>query len=124
RERDEDGDGALHPDTGGSDRAAPLERAAGRRHPRQGLARNEDGTDQRSPRTRRVPSFRVALMLYLLFYPFSDRIPILNVLRYPSFRILAAGLVSLGVGLLLGPSYIEAMREKQYGVSAVREDTP
>jgi phospho-N-acetylmuramoyl-pentapeptide-transferase len=63
-------------------------------------------------------------MLYLLFFPFSDRIPILNVLRYPSFRILAAGLVSLGVGLLLGPSYIEAMREKQYGVSAVREDTP
>jgi phospho-N-acetylmuramoyl-pentapeptide-transferase len=63
-------------------------------------------------------------MLYLLFFPFSDRIPILNVLRYPSFRILAAGLVALGVGLLLGPSYIEAMRNKQYGVSAVREDTP
>jgi phospho-N-acetylmuramoyl-pentapeptide-transferase len=63
-------------------------------------------------------------MLYLLFYPFADRIPALNVLRYPSFRILAAGLVSLGVGLLLGPSYIEAMRTKQYGVSAVREDTP
>ena len=63
-------------------------------------------------------------MLYLLLYPFSDRVPILNVLRYPSFRILAAGLVSLGVGLLLGPSYIEAMRTKQYGVSAVREDTP
>jgi phospho-N-acetylmuramoyl-pentapeptide-transferase len=63
-------------------------------------------------------------MLYLLLYPFSDRIPILNVLRYPSFRILAAGLVALGVGLLLGPSYIEAMRNKQYGVSAVREDTP
>jgi len=63
-------------------------------------------------------------MLYLLLYPFADRIPALNVLRYPSFRILAAGLVSLGVGLLLGPSYIEAMRNKQYGVSAVREDTP
>jgi phospho-N-acetylmuramoyl-pentapeptide-transferase len=63
-------------------------------------------------------------MLYLLLYPFSDRIPILNVLRYPSFRILAAGLVALGTGLLLGPSYIEAMRTKQYGVSAVREDTP
>jgi phospho-N-acetylmuramoyl-pentapeptide-transferase len=63
-------------------------------------------------------------MLYLLFYPFADRIPALNVLRYPSFRILAAGLVSLSVGLLLGPSYIEAMRNKQYGVSAVREDTP
>jgi len=63
-------------------------------------------------------------MLYLLLYPFSDRVPILNVLRYPSFRILAAGLVALGAGLLLGPSYIEAMRTKQYGVSAVREDTP
>jgi phospho-N-acetylmuramoyl-pentapeptide-transferase len=63
-------------------------------------------------------------MLYLLLYPFSLRIPAFNVLRYPSFRMLMAGLVSLLIGLLLGPNYIEAMRKLQYGVSNVREDTP
>jgi phospho-N-acetylmuramoyl-pentapeptide-transferase len=63
-------------------------------------------------------------MLYILLYPFSDRIPAFNVLRYPSFRMLMAGLVSLLIGLLLGPSYIEALRNKQLGASNVREDTP
>jgi phospho-N-acetylmuramoyl-pentapeptide-transferase len=63
-------------------------------------------------------------MLYLLLYPFSDRIAAFNVLRYPTFRMLMAGLVSLLIGLLLGPSYIEALRNRQYGISNVREDTP
>jgi phospho-N-acetylmuramoyl-pentapeptide-transferase len=63
-------------------------------------------------------------MLYNLLYPFADRIAIFNVLRYPSFRILAAGLTSLLIGLLAGPRYIEAIRERQYGTSNVREDTP
>ncbi|HZX94007.1 MAG TPA: phospho-N-acetylmuramoyl-pentapeptide-transferase [Myxococcales bacterium] len=63
-------------------------------------------------------------MLYNLLFPFSDRIPIFNVLRYPSFRMLMAGLVSLLIGLLLGPSYIEALRNLQHGQSNVREDTP
>ena len=63
-------------------------------------------------------------MLYHLLYPLSARIGVLNVLRYPSFRIVAAGLVSLLVGLLLGPLFIERMRVLQYGHSNVREDTP
>ncbi|GAC1338751.1 MAG: phospho-N-acetylmuramoyl-pentapeptide-transferase [Myxococcales bacterium] len=63
-------------------------------------------------------------MLYNLLFPFADRIALFNVLRYPSFRILAAGLTSLVIGLLAGPSYIAAVRERQYGVSNVREDTP
>jgi phospho-N-acetylmuramoyl-pentapeptide-transferase len=63
-------------------------------------------------------------MLYLLLFPFSNRFPVLNVLRYPSFRMLAAGIVALLAGMLLGPTYIEAMRSRQYGVSNVREDTP
>jgi phospho-N-acetylmuramoyl-pentapeptide-transferase len=63
-------------------------------------------------------------MLYLLLYPFAEQIPIFNVLRYPSFRILAAGLTSLLVGLLLGPSIIDFLRKKQFGISNVREDTP
>jgi phospho-N-acetylmuramoyl-pentapeptide-transferase len=63
-------------------------------------------------------------MLYHLLYPLAGRFGALNVLRYPSFRILAAGLTALCIGLLLGPLFIEQMREMQYGSSNVREDTP
>jgi phospho-N-acetylmuramoyl-pentapeptide-transferase len=63
-------------------------------------------------------------MLYLLLYPLSDRFGVFNVLRYPSFRIVAAGLVALLIGLLVGPIFIERMRTLQYGASNVREDTP
>ena len=63
-------------------------------------------------------------MLYNLLYPFSDRIALFNVLRYPSFRMLMAGLVAMVIGLFLGPSYIDALRDRQHGTSNVREDTP
>jgi len=63
-------------------------------------------------------------MLYLLLYPLSTHVRIFNVLRYPSFRIVAAGLTAMLLGLLLGPLFIERMREIQYGSSNVREDTP
>jgi phospho-N-acetylmuramoyl-pentapeptide-transferase len=63
-------------------------------------------------------------MLYLLLYPMAQRFTVLNVLRYPSFRIVAAGLTALVLGLLLGPWFIERMRKLQYGHSNVREDTP
>jgi phospho-N-acetylmuramoyl-pentapeptide-transferase len=63
-------------------------------------------------------------MLYNLLFPLSSQFGVLNVLRYPSFRIVAAGLVSLLIGLLLGPLFIERMRVIQYGASNVREDTP
>jgi phospho-N-acetylmuramoyl-pentapeptide-transferase len=63
-------------------------------------------------------------MLYHLLYPLAGRIGVFNVLRYPSFRIVAAGLTAMIIGLLLGPIFIERMRILQYGVSNVREDTP
>ena len=63
-------------------------------------------------------------MLYLLLYPMAQRYSVLNVLRYPSFRIVAAGLTALVLGLVLGPWFIERMRRLQYGHSNVREDTP
>src|SRR5512137_2954196 len=63
-------------------------------------------------------------MLYLLLYPMAQRFTVLNVLRYPSFRIVAAGLTALVLGLLLGPWFIERMRRLQYGSSNVRDDTP
>ena len=54
-------------------------------------------------------------MLYLLLYPYSDHFPVLNVLRYPSFRMLAAGIVSLLAGMVLGPTYIETGRRNSAG---------
>lgn len=63
-------------------------------------------------------------MLYHLLYPLAGKLSVLNVLRYPSFRIVAAGLFAMVLGLLLGPYFIERMRVLQYGASNVREDTP
>jgi phospho-N-acetylmuramoyl-pentapeptide-transferase len=63
-------------------------------------------------------------MLYHLLYPLAGRIGVFNVLRYPSFRIVAAGLTAMILGLLLGPIFIERMRILQYGATNVREDTP
>ncbi|MEN9799078.1 MAG: hypothetical protein RL653_2774, partial [Pseudomonadota bacterium] len=48
----------------------------------------------------------------------------LNFLRYPTFRILAAGVSSLVLGMLLGPWLIRALKVSQYGQSNVREDVP
>jgi phospho-N-acetylmuramoyl-pentapeptide-transferase len=62
-------------------------------------------------------------MLYYLHH-FALRFSALNVLRYPSFRIVAAGLTAMLLGLLLGPIFIERMRVLQYGNTNVREDTP
>ena len=63
-------------------------------------------------------------MLYHLLFPLAGRFGLFNVLRYPSFRIIAAGFTALVLGLLLGPVFIERMRVIQYGSSNVREDTP
>ena len=63
-------------------------------------------------------------MLYHLLYPLAGKFTLFNVLRYPSFRIIAAGFTALVLGLLLGPLFIERMREIQSGASNVREDTP
>jgi phospho-N-acetylmuramoyl-pentapeptide-transferase len=63
-------------------------------------------------------------MLYLFLYPLAGKFSLFNVLRYPSFRIVAAGLTAMVLGLLLGPWFIERMRVLQYGASNVREDTP
>jgi phospho-N-acetylmuramoyl-pentapeptide-transferase len=48
----------------------------------------------------------------------------LNFLRYPTFRIVAAGISSLFIGMMVGPRLIAWLRLRQLGVSNVREDTP
>jgi phospho-N-acetylmuramoyl-pentapeptide-transferase len=48
----------------------------------------------------------------------------LNFLRYPSFRIVAAAVAALVLGMLLGPRLIRQLRFAQHGQSNVREDVP
>jgi phospho-N-acetylmuramoyl-pentapeptide-transferase len=60
-------------------------------------------------------------MLYYLFYQYSGWI---NVVRYPSFRAIAAGATALITGLLLYPWFIRWLKSVQQGASNVREDTP
>jgi phospho-N-acetylmuramoyl-pentapeptide-transferase len=60
-------------------------------------------------------------MLYYLLYQHSQWI---NVVRYPSFRAIAAGATALIAGLLLYPPFIRWLRKVQSGASNIREDTP
>jgi len=60
-------------------------------------------------------------MLYYLLYQHSQWI---NVVRYPSFRAIAAGATALIAGLLLYPPFIRWLKSVQQGASNVREDTP
>ena len=60
-------------------------------------------------------------MLYYLLYQHSQ---LINVVRYPSFRAIAAGATALILGLLLFPPFITWLKKVQAGSSNVREDTP
>jgi len=65
-------------------------------------------------------------VLYLLYelIQSTDAGRILNFLRYPTFRIIAAGVFALVLGMLIGPRLIARLRLTQHGQSNVREDTP
>jgi len=54
----------------------------------------------------------------------TDAGRLLNFLRYPSFRIMAAGVSALVMGMIIGPRLIQQLRFAQHGQSNVREDTP
>lgn len=65
-------------------------------------------------------------MFYLLYEWLKDGEAgrYLNVLKYPSTRIVAAGIASLVLGMVIGPRLIEQLRFQQHGQSNVREDVP
>ena len=65
-------------------------------------------------------------MLFLLYGLLHDSQAqrLLNFLRYPTFRIVAAGVAALLIGLLWGRRFIEQLRLTQHGQSNIREDTP
>src|SRR5713226_2637461 len=58
-------------------------------------------------------------MLYHLLVPFARDHIVFNVFRYLTFRSLMA-LISL----VIGPSIIRRLRERQQGGETIREDTP
>ncbi|MFL5318050.1 MAG: phospho-N-acetylmuramoyl-pentapeptide-transferase [Myxococcaceae bacterium] len=65
-------------------------------------------------------------MLFLLYewLKGSDAARWFNFLRYPTFRIIAAGVFALVLGMIVGPKLIQQLKERQHGQSNVREDTP
>ena len=65
-------------------------------------------------------------MLFLLYRLLQDSQAqrFFNFLRYPTFRIVAAGVAALLIGLLWGRRFIEQLRLTQHGQSNIREDTP
>ncbi|MCI0572188.1 MAG: phospho-N-acetylmuramoyl-pentapeptide-transferase [Myxococcaceae bacterium] len=65
-------------------------------------------------------------MLYLLYQWIQDSEAgrLLNFLRYPTFRIIAAGVASLLLGMFVGKPLIGWLRFQQHGQDNVREDTP
>jgi phospho-N-acetylmuramoyl-pentapeptide-transferase len=62
-------------------------------------------------------------MLYQLLYALHDRVSVLNVARYITFRTAAASLTALALSLLLGPWLIQRLRAFQIG-QVVRSDGP
>jgi len=62
-------------------------------------------------------------MLYHLLYPLHDRLHFLNVLRYVSTRIILATLSALAISFLIGPWFIERLKQKQIS-EQIRTDGP
>jgi phospho-N-acetylmuramoyl-pentapeptide-transferase len=62
-------------------------------------------------------------MLYLLLFPLHNHYPILNVLRYETFRSVLAGLAALALSLALGPALIHRFRNARIG-QTIREEVP
>src|SRR5580658_10016503 len=62
-------------------------------------------------------------MLYLALFPLHLRYPVLNVLRYQTFRSVLAGLAALALSLALGPLLIQRFRAAHIG-QTIREEVP
>lgn len=62
-------------------------------------------------------------MLYTFLYPFHTEWSVLNVLRYPSFRIIMSALTALVVTLALYPALIRRLQIFKFG-QPIRKDGP
>ncbi|MBF0440457.1 MAG: phospho-N-acetylmuramoyl-pentapeptide-transferase [Oligoflexales bacterium] len=62
-------------------------------------------------------------MLYHILFNFSNKISILNVTRYITFRTMAALLTALVISFLFSPWFIRKLKDSQIG-QVVRDDGP
>src|SRR5690349_9191833 len=62
-------------------------------------------------------------MLYTFLYPLVTEASFLNVLRYPSFRIVMAALTALVLTLFLFPAFIRRLQIFKFG-QEVRKEGP
>lgn len=62
-------------------------------------------------------------MIYRLLYPFAKDLPVLNVVRYITFRTAAAAVTALLLSLLLGPPMIRLLKRLLVG-QEIREEGP
>ena len=62
-------------------------------------------------------------MLYTFLYPYVTEASFLNVLRYPSFRIVMAALTALILTLFLFPAFIRRLQVFKFG-QEVRKEGP
>jgi phospho-N-acetylmuramoyl-pentapeptide-transferase len=62
-------------------------------------------------------------MLYHLLFPLADRVSVLNVTQYITFRTAAASVTAMAVSLVMGPRLIRTLREFQIG-QIIRHEGP
>jgi phospho-N-acetylmuramoyl-pentapeptide-transferase len=62
-------------------------------------------------------------MLFHLLFSFYPQVPLLNVVRYITFRTAAASITALVISLVLGPWLIRRLREFQIG-QVIRQEGP
>jgi phospho-N-acetylmuramoyl-pentapeptide-transferase len=62
-------------------------------------------------------------MLYHLLFPLADSFGLFNVVRYLTFRSIAAALTALVLSFIAGPMLIRLLEDRQVG-QTIREDPP
>ena len=62
-------------------------------------------------------------MIYRLLFPFARDLPVLNVVRYITFRTAAAAVTALLLSLVLGPPMIRMLKRRLVG-QEIREEGP
>jgi phospho-N-acetylmuramoyl-pentapeptide-transferase len=62
-------------------------------------------------------------MLFHLLTPLAGHVPVLNVIRYITFRTAASSLSALAISLVLGPWMVRTLREFQVG-QVIRQEGP
>ncbi|MGF1605115.1 MAG: phospho-N-acetylmuramoyl-pentapeptide-transferase [Rhodothalassiaceae bacterium] len=63
-------------------------------------------------------------MLYNLLSPYADQFPLFNLIRYLSFRSMAATMTALIICFVIGPRLIRWLRTKQKKGQPIRTDGP